>query len=218
MKKIIAREILYLVSFVLIIGLFSVCIVSYNKMNINKLNKIPPELQNNFFFLQEKNFEFVCFNNEKFDYTIPIDMLGDFTVDRSDLKLVGKISIKEFNVDNLPDLTDWEQYAVKPEKEAPPTDELGIPVKLTKKEQAELDQLNGIKQDGAIEKLSAEETVQINAYIENIKSYKKYSNQILTEKDIYYNIKIVAIILLITFFLVRYLYYTVSWSLKTLKE
>lgn len=106
------------------------------------------------------------------------------------------------------------------------TDEYGIPIKdniksrNTSKEIVLPSYAEVMKQGNnkSIEKLSTEESAQINAYIKNTKTYKKYSKQILTEKDIYYNIKIVTIVLLITFFLVRYLYYTVNWSLKTLKE
>lgn len=223
MKKKIAREILYIVSFALIVGLFSVCIVSYNKMNINKQNKIPPELQNNFSFLQEKNIESVCFNNGKFDYTIPIDLIGNFTTDRSDLKLVGKISIKYVNVEDLIDLTLDDGFEeVKKHGDLVPNDDLPpdvLPADFKFKDEKVDEYGIPIKDNGkSIEKLSDEESAQINAFVENTKLYKKYSNLILTEKDIYYNIKTVAIILLIVLFVIRYLFYIVDWSIKTLKE
>ncbi|MBK9330703.1 MAG: hypothetical protein IPM95_15710 [Sphingobacteriales bacterium] len=194
MKKRIAREILYLLGFSLIVGLFCISIVTYNKKNSNKLNKTQAELQKNYSFLQEKNIEFVCFNNGKFDYTIPIYILGDFTTNRSDLKLIGKIT------DNIPIVSSRNEIEDNASKEV---DALELLNQLNKK---------------LTEKLSAEESEQINAYIANTKLYGRYSNRILTENDVYYNIKIVALTLLIVLFIIRYLYYTVSWSLKTLKE
>lgn len=163
MKKKIAREILYIVSFALIVGLFSVCIVSYNKMNINKQNKIPPELQNNFSFLQEKNIESVCFNNGKFDYKIPIDLIGNFTTDRSDLKLVGKISIKYVNVEDLIDLTLDDGFEeVKKHGDLVPNDDLPpdvLPADFKFKDEKADEYGIPIKDNGkSIEKLSDEES------------------------------------------------------------
>lgn len=324
MKKKIAREILYIVCCAIVVGLFSVCIVSYNKLNTNKLNKTQTELQKNYSFLQEKNIQSVCFNNGKLDYTIPIDILSDFTVDRNDLKLVGKIKNKFDYLeakrigksDNEIELILKEKdinFDLKGAKRAGATDnEIAefLKIEIKKKETAFVsdeglilnendrkkldvivskmlsnnesednikfvvsdfkqkyavrlddgfvetpiknktnlkpDELKNIVQrmiDAGepeekiatfireydesekyavkakfIEKLSKEETNKINAYIADTKQFKIISNSILSEEDIYNNIKIVALIFLIALFIIRYLYYTVSWSVKTLKE
>ncbi len=220
MKKKIAREILYVVCFAIIVGLFSICIVSYNKLDISKLNKAQTEIQTNYSFLLEKNIQSVCFTNGKLDYTIPLEMVDDFTVDRNDLKLVGKISMANLGSDENPIVeTKW----------TPPKDELeNIVQRMIDAGEPEENIATVIREydkwekysvkNKAIEKLSPEESKRVNAYIANTKQSKILSNRILTEKDIYYNIKIVALILLIALFIIRYLFYTVSWSIKTLKE